>query len=87
MSKESASIEINCEVMLVVFIDINGIVRAELVPVGTTVNTEYYNGLLERLRNDVRRKRSEKWKNGFMLHHDNAPSHTSLVISQVFADK
>jgi len=37
------------------------------------MNSEYYKGLLERLRNDVRRKRPEKWANGFSLHHNNTP--------------
>jgi len=41
-------------------------------------NSEYYKGLLERLRNDVHRKRPEKWANGFILHHDNTPCHISL---------
>jgi transposase len=35
----------------------------------------------------MRRKRPEKWKNGFVLHQDNAPCHTSLVIRQFLADK
>jgi hypothetical protein len=43
--------------MLIVFFDTEGVVRAEFMPRGTTVNSEYYKGLLERLRNDVRRKR------------------------------
>jgi hypothetical protein len=51
------------------------------------VNSEYYKGLLERLRNDVRPKRPKKWKNGFVLHHNNAPCHTSLVIRQLLANK
>jgi len=38
----------------------DGIVRAEFVPRNTTVNSEYYKGLLEHLRNDARRKRPEK---------------------------
>jgi hypothetical protein len=73
--------------MLTVFFDIEGIVLAEFVPRCNAVNSEYYKGLLERLRNDVRQKRPEKWKNGFVLHHDNAPCHTSLVIRQILADK
>jgi hypothetical protein len=32
----------------------------------------------------VRRKRSETWtKNTWMLHHDNAPGHTSLLVGEV----
>ena len=44
------------------------------------MNSEYYKGLLERLRKDVRRKQPEKWANSFILHHDNAPRHTSLLV-------
>jgi len=62
--------------MMIVFFDLDGTVQAEFVPRNTTVNSEYYKGLLERLRNDVLRKRPEKWANGFILHHDNAPCHT-----------
>jgi len=70
----------NITVMMIVFFDLDGIVRAEFVPRNTTVNSEYYKGVLERLRQDVRRKRPEKWANGFILHHDNAPCHTSLLV-------
>jgi len=73
--------------MMIVFFDLDGIVRAEFVPRNTTVNSEYYKGLLERLRKDVRRKRPEKWANGFILHHDNAPFHTSLLVRQFLSNK
>jgi histone-lysine N-methyltransferase SETMAR len=69
--------------MLIVFFDLEGIVRSEIVPGGTTVNSAYYKGVLERLRNDVHRKRPQKWANGFVLHHDNATCHTSLLIHQL----
>ena len=46
----------NIKVMMIVFFDLHGIVRAEFVPRNTTVNSAYYKGLLERLRNDVHRK-------------------------------
>ena len=74
-------------VMMIVFFDLDGIVRAEFVPRNTTVNSEYYKGLLERLRNDVRRKRPEKLADGFILHHDNAPCHTSLLVRQFLSNK
>jgi hypothetical protein len=45
------------KVMLIVFFDTEGSVRAEFMPRGTTVNSEYYKGLLERLWNDLQRKR------------------------------
>lgn len=75
------------KVMLIVFFDLDGIVRAEFVSRNTTMNFQYYKGLLERLRNDVRRKRPEKWENGFVLHHGNAPCHTSLLIRPFLANR
>jgi histone-lysine N-methyltransferase SETMAR len=48
----------NVKVVLIVFFDIEGIVRAEFMPRGTTVNSEYYKGLLERLRNNENGRRS-----------------------------
>jgi len=42
-----------------------------------------YCEVLRRLRENVRRKRPEMWKNGdWLLHHDNAHAHTSLVVRE-----
>ena len=55
------------------------------VPRGETVNKEFYLNVLKRLREAVRRKRPEAWTNNtWMLHHDNAPAHASLVIREFF---
>jgi len=70
----------NIKVVMIAFFDLDGIVRAVFVPRNTTVNSEYYKGLLVHLRNVVRRKRPEKWANGFILHHDNTLCHTSLLV-------
>jgi hypothetical protein len=75
------------KVMLKVFFDLEGIVRWEFVLSGTTVNSAYYKGALEHLQNDVRCKRPQKWANGFVLHHDNAPCHTCLLINQFLLGK
>jgi hypothetical protein len=41
---------------------------------------------MKRLREAERRKRPEGWKNKtWMLHHDNAPAHTSLLVRQFLA--
>ena len=77
----------NIKAVMLMFFDLDGIVRAEFVPRNATVNSEYYKGLLERLRNDVRRKRPEKLADGFILHHDNAPCHTSLLVRQFLSNK
>jgi len=50
----------NIKVIMIVFFDLDGIVRAEFVLRNSTVNSKYYNSLLERLRNNVRRKRPDK---------------------------
>ena len=44
------------------------------VPEGQTVNHVYYKEALTSLREQVRRRRPEMWKNGsWVLHQDNAP--------------
>ena len=35
----------------------------------------------------VRRKRLEQWADDFILHHDNAPCHTSLLVRQFMSNK
>jgi len=35
----------------------------------------------------VRRKRPEKWANGFSLHHDNALCHTSLLVRHFLSNE
>ena len=72
---------------MIVFFGLDGIVRAEFVPRNTAVKSEYYKGLLECLRKDVRRKRPEKWANGFILGHDNAQCHTSPLVRQFLSNK
>jgi hypothetical protein len=57
--------------MLIVFFYIQGIVMAEWVPRGQTVNQQYYIEVLTKLRQRVRRKRPELWRNGWILHQDN----------------
>jgi len=59
------------------FFDSEGIVHHEYAPDGQTINKELYVEVLRRLRESVRRKRPEKWRDGdWILHHDNAPAHT-----------
>lgn len=45
------------------------------------MNKEYYLEVLATLRERVRRKRPEMWKNkSWILHQDNTPAHTALVV-------
>jgi hypothetical protein len=69
--------------LTVFFFDVKGIVRREFVPPNTTVNSDFYCDVLRHLRENVRRKRPELWRNhNWLLHHDNAPAHTSLRATE-----
>ena len=72
--------------MWVVFFDWKGIVHHEFVPHGQMVNKQLYQEVLANLRDAVHRKRPELWENHtWMLHHDNALTHASLLIRSYLA--
>lgn len=74
------------KVMLTVFFDYRGVVHWEFLPNGQTVNKEYYLAVMRRLRENVRRKRPDLWKdNSWILHHDNAQCHTSHLVRNFLA--
>jgi len=71
--------------MLLAFFDSEGI-HHEYAPDGQTINKEFYVEVLRSLRESVRRKRLEKWRDGdWILHHNNAPAHTSHLVQQFLA--
>ena len=50
------------------------------------VNKEYYLQVQCRLREAIQKKRPDLWKNdSWLLHHDNAPAHTSLLVREFLA--
>jgi len=50
------------------------------------VNKQSYQEVLARLWDAARRKRPELWENqNWLLHHDNAPAHASLLIRSYLA--
>ena len=73
--------------MVIVFFDIQGIVIAEWVPSGQKVNQQYYIEVLRKLRERVRRKRTELWRNVWILHQDYAPAHNALSAKEFLANK
>lgn len=76
----------NIKSMLIVFFDYEGVVHHEYAPRGQTINKEYYLGVLKRLRDAIRRKRRQLWSSGdWLLHHDNAPAHSSNLIQKFLA--
>lgn len=72
--------------MIITLFDSRGIVHKEFVPHGQTVNQHFYCEVLERLRKRVLRVRPEI-ANTWILHHDNAPCHTALKVSQYLTSK
>ena len=72
--------------MLICFFDQEGIVHREFVPPGMTVSAVFYCDVLRRLRENVRRKRPQKWQNqNLIIHHDNAPAQRSFKVSHFLA--
>ena len=72
--------------MLVDFFDYTGIVHHEYAPRSQTVNQEHYKSVLERLRENVRKKSPALWREkNWILHHDNAPAHRAFSIIEFLA--
>jgi hypothetical protein len=85
--KKAPQVRSNVKSMLI-FFNIQGIVHKEFVPPGQTVNGKFYCEVLKQLREDIRRKRPDKWKNNnWFLHHDNAPDHTPPVVRKFLTSK
>lgn len=84
--KKARQVRSNVKVLLTVFFDYHGVVHQEFLPYGRTVNKQYYLEVMRRLREAIRRKRPELWKNNsWLLHHDNAPAHSSLLVRDFLA--
>ncbi|UYV80443.1 K02A2.6-like [Cordylochernes scorpioides] len=63
-----------------------GVVHHKFLPQGTTVNKEYYLQVMLNLREAIRQKRPDLWKNkNWLLHDDKAPAHTSLLVRDFLA--
>ena len=84
--KNGVQVRSKTKVMLLAFFDSERIVHHEYAHDGQTINKEFYLEVLRRLRESVRRKRREKWRDGdWVLHHDNAPAHTSHLLQHFLA--
>jgi histone-lysine N-methyltransferase SETMAR len=63
------------------FFDYEGVIDHEFLPCGQRVNEEYYLKVMKRPRETVRRKRPNLWRgNKWLLHHDDTPAQSSLLI-------
>jgi [histone H3]-lysine36 N-dimethyltransferase SETMAR len=68
------------KVMHLIFFDHQGIIYDHCLPHGQTITGNYYSSVLKnQLMKKLRNKRPHLVANGWMLHHDNAPAHTSRV--------
>ena len=72
--------------MMIVFFDLDGIVRAVFIPRNTKVNSEYYKDLLERLRKMCI---ENELKMGKRFHPPSwqIPCHPSLLVWKVLSNK
>ena len=67
--------------MLTVFFDYRGVVHYEYLPTSQTLKKDYYPSIMRHLREAIRTKRQETW----ISYHDNAPSHTALILRVFFS--
>jgi hypothetical protein len=63
------------------------VVHHKFLPRGKSITAAYYIEVLTRLRENVRQRRPQKWKDGWILHHDNALSHTAMAVQKFLAEK
>jgi len=62
-------------------------VHREFLPQGQTTNNEYYLQIQRRLFEAIhKKKRPDLWQNNsWLLYYDNAPTHTSLLVTEFLA--
>lgn len=66
------------KVMASVFWDAHGIIFVDYLEKGKTITGDYYCTLLDRLAEEIKKKRPHLAKKKVVYHHDNAPAHSSL---------
>ena len=60
----------------------------QFVPESETVNLHFYQQILIQIHKRVRRSRRELWNAySWLLHHDNAPAHKAINVSQLLVKK
>lgn len=66
------------KVLASVFWDAQGIIFIDYLEKGQTINSDYYIALLERLKDEITKKRPHLKKKKVLFHQDNAPCHKSM---------
>ena len=68
--------------LMIPFFDSTDMIYMHWVPIGQTVNKEYYVEVLREFRKRFRQKRPALFKSGQChFHHDNAPVHKSILVT------
>jgi hypothetical protein len=76
------------KIMLIIFLDSQGVVHKELVQEGKTVNEAFYKGVMDRLLKCIRRVRPAAFCcRDFFLFHDNVSAHKVASFCQFFTPK
>ena len=84
--KKARQVRSHVKVLLAVFFDSEGVVHYEFLSQGRTVSKEYCQEVMQRLREAVRKKRPDAWReNRWMPQHDNTPSHSSFFVREFLA--
>ncbi|UYV80229.1 hypothetical protein LAZ67_18002090 [Cordylochernes scorpioides] len=85
-AKKTRKVPSKIKTMLITFFDSRGIIHKEFVTAGQTITGEYYLNVLKRLIARIRRIRPEyRDEDSWCLLHDNAPSHSSLIVRRFLA--
>ncbi len=76
--KKPCEIQSQTKTMMTLFFDWQGVVFIDFLPRGEKVTKEHYVATLSGLKEALRRKCLDLWKDrNFWLHHDNASPHTA----------
>ena len=65
--------------MVSVFWDAHGVIFIDYLEKGIAITGAYYAALLDRLVDEIRKKRPHLRKKRILFHNDNTPSHTSNI--------
>ncbi len=77
----------NVKALLIALFNCLGSIMEERVLTGQTVNAIYYHTVMRKLHEWIRKKHTELWKNGFVIHYDHAQSHTAYTTARYFSAK
>lgn len=74
------------KVMATVFWDCEGVILIDFLEEQRTVTGAYYEGVLQKLRVELAKKRPGKLHRRVLFHHDNAPAHTSRLCQNALRE-